>query len=295
MPVYPKEYKKLVLDDIRANKGLAKPVKAGLAERLFVREVSVSRLHPNPHDEFCNAQIGPNYDIIERYEIDFRRVPPVEPEKLSVEKISTGGYMLLDGHHRWYACRRIGRKTIPVKIMNVTPVETLLSKIRSSESKVCVSFDLDEVLLTDGKTFPAHTRVPRWLGRLLGTQLRLNSPNLIQELKGMGFDVWVYTGQYRSEHLMDALFRLNRVKVSGMVNGYRSKETRSTLRQAFSDNFRYSVHIDNMGIICVDTQQKTVETVDISHTDGRWASEVLSAVKKLPCLFSGGNGEAREK
>jgi len=40
------------------------PVQAGLPERLLVRKAPVSKLHPNPDDEFCNPSIGPNYKII---------------------------------------------------------------------------------------------------------------------------------------------------------------------------------------------------------------------------------------
>ena len=40
----------------------------------FVRSVSCSKLHPNPNDEFCDPEIGPNYSIISCYEGDYRRI-----------------------------------------------------------------------------------------------------------------------------------------------------------------------------------------------------------------------------
>ncbi|MCF0129760.1 MAG: ParB N-terminal domain-containing protein, partial [Pseudobutyrivibrio sp.] len=116
MGLVTEEYQTMVLDDLAAIEGLYHPVKTTLLRRLFVRRTNIKKLHPNPEDEFCNPSIGPSYDIISNYEEVIRYnldmdLPPI-PERIVVEKISTGGYMILNGHHRWFACHRMGIKRV---------------------------------------------------------------------------------------------------------------------------------------------------------------------------------------
>ena len=101
------EYQKRVLDEIKNYAGLSHPVKASMLERLCKKKVSIKKLHPNPEDEFSMVKIGPNYGIVGNYESEFRNainhgMNPME-EPLVVEKMSTGGYLILNGHHRWMA------------------------------------------------------------------------------------------------------------------------------------------------------------------------------------------------
>ena len=64
--------------------------------------------------------------------------------------------------------------------------------------KMRVSFDLDEVLFVSPKThktepalhFPFSWRYPE--------RLRLGTPDLINKLQKMGYEVWVYTSSFRS-------------------------------------------------------------------------------------------------
>ena len=152
MPVISQEYQTLVLEDIRSFKGLTHPVKAGFWERKLRRRLRLEQMHPNPRDEFSNPEIGPNYEVVMKYVKAWgeSKHPKtnVEIEKLCVEKMSSGGYMLLDGHHRWLAAHRLGMKRLPVCIMNATPVNRILKEMARTKHRMCVSFDLDEVLLT---------------------------------------------------------------------------------------------------------------------------------------------------
>ena len=222
MPVISSEYQKKVLDDIKSYEGLSKPVKASLPERLFIRSAALSKLHPNPTDEFSQAEIGPNYEIVRRYEEEFRHAvgmnhPPLK-DKLTVEKMSAGGYMLMNGHHRWYAATRVaGIRRVPVEVVNLSTEETILSALKGSQRDKCVSFDLDEVLLTDGSTVPADRKLIFPFSRFYPLTLRKNAGVLIRSLREQGFDVWVYTGGFSSEGHIRRLFRLHGCDVDGVI------------------------------------------------------------------------------
>ena len=54
-------------------KGHYYTVHAPFLQRILTRETAYGKLHPNPEDEFCNPEIGPNYGIVAQYEQEFRQ------------------------------------------------------------------------------------------------------------------------------------------------------------------------------------------------------------------------------
>jgi len=280
-------YKRLVTDDIAAYTGLIHPVRAGLPERLFIRSLPIGRIHPNPNDEFTHADVGPNHEIVSRYAdkwsmlLRHGHAPEIEP--LCVEKMSAGDYMLLDGHHRWYAAHRLSLRKLPVHVMNVTPVEKNLGVISSSARHMCVSIDLDEVLLTASPDL-ADKKLPMSFGHYIGRGMRKNAPLLIRELQALGFDVWVYSSGYMPEDALRKLFRYHGVTVDGIVGGLKNKQVRTAFRKAFTEKYDVSVHIDNSGIICVDTRSKAYDIIDIGAGQTDWGAKSFAAVKAHPIV-----------
>lgn len=111
-----------IQEDLALYDGKRELVKAGFFERLFVRSVPLSKLHVNPDDEFCDPNIGPNNEILQRYSTEIRRRQslnqPVFAERIKVAKMKPEGYMILNGHHRWLAAVKKQLKKVPVEIIN---------------------------------------------------------------------------------------------------------------------------------------------------------------------------------
>lgn len=287
MNIVTEEFQELVLDDIKTYETLNHPVKAGLLERLLVRQLPTVSLHPNPQDEFCSLSVGPNYGIVSDYAKMFswlKKGKPLddnfEKDPLLVEKMSVGGYMILNGHHRWLAARRLHVSKLPVRILNVSTMEDIISAVNSTSRNMCVSFDLDEILLTDGSEIPAHKKLPFPFSRMYRKTLRRNAPVLIQELQRMGFDVWVYSGEYFSEAYIRRLFRLHHVKVDGILIGLRRRGAHKPIREAFSKKYRISLHVDNQDVVCVKTQTREYESFAIDAVHEDWASEVVRRLRE---------------
>lgn len=97
--------------------GFSKYQKASLWERLTTRKADVNDLYANPLDEFSNPRIGPSDSAVAKYikEINTtgRLSTPIE-----VQKLSTGGYEIVNGHHRWLAAQKAGLKRVPIQIKN---------------------------------------------------------------------------------------------------------------------------------------------------------------------------------
>lgn len=280
------EYQKLVLDDINEYAGINHSVKASILERLWVRDLSPKKMHPNPEDEFCDASIGPNYEIVGQYvrEYKYPELDKITDEPLIVEKMSTGGYMILNGHHRWLAAHRVGKKELHVKLVNATPLDEIYTIIKNSGNAMCVSIDLDEVLLTDGKNKPLDKKLKFPFNRIYKLSLRKMAPDLIKDLKKIGFDVWVYTGQYYSTEYINGLMSLHGVKVDGIVNGLDGKRSNAKIKEAFTQKYKYSLHIDDNMLICVDTSDKSYESLDINADEAGWASEVMKRLHDLQAI-----------
>lgn len=278
MAAITEEYKKLVMDDIESYVGLTQPVRASLLERLLIKKADINKLHPNPSDEFSMPEIGPNYEIVGNYVKTFKQnahhSADIVDDPLTIEKMSVGGYMLLNGHHRWMAAHRVNLTKVPVEIVNVTPLDEILKTIASSNKDRCVSFDLDEVLITEeNNKFPSKLIYKKTLKKNAGT--------LIRELREMGFDVWVYTGKYHSKQYIEGLFRLNHTKVDGIVNGMKNKKSSEKLRQAFRDKYLISLHVGNDSVTCVDTKTKEYELVDFESNEHNWAAEAMTNILAL--------------
>ena len=284
MGLVTEEYQTMVLDDLASIEGLYHPVKTSFLTRLFFRRTNIKKLHPNPEDEFSNPSIGPSYDIISNYEEQIRYnldmdLPPLM-ERIVVEKISTGGYMILNGHHRWFACHRMGIKRVPIDIVNIVSDEEIMTKVNGLSHNRMVAFDLDEVLLVDTSLTPHINRKLSLSGKYLNRKvLRTNVASLINELHKQGFDVWIFTAGYASVRYIETLFKAHRTYVDGVINGMKSRKRRSSTNKVFAGKYTTVVHMDLEHITW--TSETACECVNIETTGDDWAAKAISIIRAL--------------
>ena len=91
--------------------------KASLWERLTTREADINDLHANPLDEFSNPRIGPSDSAVAKYVEEINTTGGLSTP-IEVQKLSTGGYEIVNGHHRWLAAQKVGLETVPIQIKN---------------------------------------------------------------------------------------------------------------------------------------------------------------------------------
>lgn len=287
-----KVYDEYVLEDLKKNAGLTRPLRAGLIERLLIRETKTTKLHPNPNDEFSIPEIGPNYEIVQnylkkyvpRYPYSKQAVNNDKIEKLVVEKIKPNGYMILNGHHRWLAACSVKRKKMPIKIVNVTQEEDILKAMSRTKNRICVSFDLDEVIIAPEGFQNIEPKPRNPVALMYRESIREGVPALIDALHNLGCDIWVYTGQYTSESQIRILLGLYKIKVDGIVNGMKNRKSMSGIKERFNERYDASIHVDVEGITCVDTKNKTYDTVDLVRGAGEWASEAIGIIREMDAV-----------
>lgn len=269
-------YLKYVIEDLKNYDGLLQPVKTHFYLRIKPRYVDPKKLHPNPADEFSMESVGPNWEIVGNYEKDIlqrkKHGDDIFEEPLTGVKLKKGGYLLLNGHHRWLAALTLRIEEVPLEVVNITTEDDVYKVVNKSQRDKCISIDLDEVLLVDEKPkFP--------FSLFFKENIRTNVDLLIEEVQHLGFDVWVYTGSYKSEAYIRWLFKINGCKVDGVVNGVAGKGGSKKLAEIFRSKYKNIIHVDNEMITSVDTVTKNYNIAEITVDNDGWASAVAREIK----------------
>lgn len=284
------EFDEFVAKDVNAQKGVSIPVRAGALERLFVRKVACSNLHPNAEDEFTFDTVGPSYKIIGEYEQKFRRAiqtgQEVFDEPLIVEKLRPSGYLLLNGHHRWAAAMRVGIKKVPVKIVNQATESDIQKILENSRHDKRVALDLDEVIfrpdnyphLEKALGFPRNLKYKQ--------RIRLGTPALFYYLSKNGYDVWVYAHEYYSIDDIRGFFKGYSVYVDGIITGIGKKqkadvESAKRVEKMISNKYTETIHIDNDMIIVTRGKTGDFEEYELNCPEEDWAKTTITILGEI--------------
>ena len=284
------EFDEFVAKDVNAQKGVSIPVRAGALERLFVRKVACSNLHPNADDEFTFDTVGPSYKIIGEYEQKFRRAiqtgQEVFDEPLIVEKLRPSGYLLLNGHHRWAAAMRVGIKKVPVKIVNQATESDIQKILENSSHDKRVAIDLDEVIfrpdnyphLEKALGFPRNLKYKQ--------RIRLGTPALFYYLAKNGYDVWVYAHEYYSIDDIRGFFKGYSVYVDGIITGIGKKqkaelESAKRVEKMISNKYTETIHIDNDMIIVTRGKTGEFEEYELNCPEEDWAKTAITILGEI--------------
>ena len=160
-----------------------------------------------------------------------------------------------------------------------------MSRIKDS-GKMRVSFDLDEVLFVSPNTHKTEPMLPFPLNRIFRERLRLGTPELINELQKMGYEVWVYTSSFRSERYIRRLFRHYGVRFDGIVNGTRhlkevQRDNKTVLPQKMPTRYRISLHVDDEEAICTVARQYGFRAYPLNAQDDDWKEKVIAYAEKI--------------
>ena len=283
------DFKHYLSEELEKYNGVAFPVKDGSFHRLITKKADVKSLHPNPEDEFCSPEIGPSYRIISEYEAEYldamrRGQYYYSGEPVIVEKMHPDGYMIMNGHHRWAAAVRLGRKDIPVKIVNLTQKEDIKQMLRNSVHERRVTMDLDEVVFCTGEDMEAEAPLPAPWDRVYKEKLRRGIPALFRYLRKNGFDIWVYSSEYYSFDFIQNLFKRYHADVTGVVTGTARKTglkaaDKKKVEEKIASRFLYTVHIDDGMVLKINSRTKDFEDYELTGPRKRWAREVMETIR----------------
>ena len=290
MTVQSSGFQEYLAEEIKKYGGVMIPVKAGLMERLLVKEAEIKKLHPNPDDEFCMPGIGPNDRIISDYMACYQRYgsmknpDAIEEDPLIVEKVHPDGYIILNGHHRWAAFWRLGVKKAPVSIVNLTQKTDIEKMIRTSKHDRRVTLDLDEVAFCRGDE-PGGEPIKGFPEGQFKERLRPGIPALLQYLSRQGYDIWGYTAEYYSIEYIREYFYYYTVKIDGIVTGTGRKrkgfaEERESIEQLVRERYKQTLHIDRRTVLRTFSGSKDFEEYPVEEGAFGWVQTVKSIIRR---------------
>ncbi len=289
------QFETRLAEEVGKSKGLYYPVRVGFLQRVLTKSASCDKLHPNPNDEFCVPEIGPNYEIISHYEDDFRRYManpgnmksmdiPIR-QKLDVQKSYPDGYLILNGHHRWAAARRTGVKKLPVHIVNLTQESDIQKMLASSTSTRRVTLDLDEVVFRPEDDPYLEKPLPFPLRKIYKQRLRLGIPALFRMMNSRGYDIWVYTANLLSLDYIRYYMKRYHIHVTGIVTGTGRKAPTGTntgkeLEKLLEDKYQTTVHIDNERVLRTTRGSKEFDDYTLDGNEESWSLNVMEIFEK---------------
>ena len=149
-----------------------------------------------------------------------------------------------------------------------------------------VSFDLDEVLFVNPATHKTEPPLAFPLNRIYTERLRLSTPELINELQKLGYEVWVYTSSYRTEKYIRRLFRHYGVRFDGIINAQRhlrevQRDQKTILPQKMPTHYRISLHVDDETVICSLGRQYGFRTYQLDAQDDDWAKKIIERAEEI--------------
>lgn len=289
MAGYQSSFDEFIANDIAKYSSISIPLRSGLLRRLFVKKQKCKNLHPNPEDEFCFPDVGPSYRIISEYEQKYlnqtyHNLPYYGSEDpIIVEKIYPEGYRILNGHHRWAAALRLGYRTIPIQIVNVSHNQDIKEIVVNSKHNKRVTLDLDEVVFSNYYNGPQERPLIFPLNKIYKERLRKGIPALFRMLNKNGFDIWVYSNKFYSNDYIKWLFRSYHVAVTGIVTGTdkrKDKKEREAMKELYSDKYKFSLLLDNSLILMIDNINKDFREFVINDISN-WSKEVMDIIREI--------------
>ena len=273
-------------------KGNYTPVRSSFLRRKLTKYLKCSELHPNPGDEFCDPEIGPNYGIVSDYVKTIGYGKELHGEErffddpVTVERITPDGYLLLNGHHRWAAAIKAGLPKIHAEIINLTQQKDIYEMLSRSKNSRRVVLDLDEVVFRAEFDELSEKPLRFAFGRIINEPMRLGIPALFNDLNRRGYDIWVYTSRYVSFDNIQHYFRRHHTYVSGVVTGMKRKSgalaaVREQIEKKMKERYEQTLHIDHDYVVRIDRKAKTYGEHRIEGPEIQWAGRVMEIVDEI--------------
>ena len=159
-------------------------------------------------------------------------------------------------------------------------------KREAETNKMRVSFDLDEVLFVSPDLCKAEPELKYPWNRIYRERLRLGTPELINGLQELGYEVWVYTSSFRTEKYIKGLFKRYGVTFDGIINATRhlnevQRDSKQILPQKVPSRYRIALHVDDESVICSYGREFGFDAYQLDGPDDEWKEKVIARAAEV--------------
>jgi hypothetical protein len=149
-----------------------------------------------------------------------------------------------------------------------------------------IAFDLADTLIPGQATFPLEAQGV--LSRVLAYEpLRKGTISLMKSLHQDGWDLWIYTTSFRSPCYVRTLFRLQGVRIRGVINQYHHFKRVRECGQPYQDCSKYppafgiDLLVEESEGVWLESRRFGFEMVLVRQDDPGWADAVMAKAKGM--------------
>ncbi len=169
-------------------------------------------------------------------------------------------------------------------------------KNNNDAGRMRISFDLDEVLFVAPENHKTEPPLHFPFNKIYTERLRLGTPDLVNTLQSLGYEVWVYTSSFRSERYIRSLFRHYGVRFNGIVNGTRhlkevQSKSKTVLPQKMPNRYRISLHVDDETVICSMGAQYGFHAYQLDAQDDDWKEKIIERAAQVKRINEANRGD----
>lgn len=148
-----------------------------------------------------------------------------------------------------------------------------------------VSFDLDDTLFVNPQKTKAEPELNFPFSMIYPDRLRAGTVSLINSLRDMGAEVWIYTTSYRSEWYIRNLFHCYHIKIDDIVNGVRhanevQRDKAEAMPSKYPSHYRIDLHVDDDISVFENGKYYGFQVYLIHDQDELWAENILELLRK---------------
>ncbi|MBE6845493.1 MAG: HAD family hydrolase [Ruminococcus sp.] len=154
-----------------------------------------------------------------------------------------------------------------------------------------VSFDLDDTLFVCPHRFRTENKLKFPLNLIFKERLRYGTIELINTLKALGNEVWIYTTSFRSERYIRTFFKAYGLKIDEIVNGERHKKEiqrnkKEPMPSKYPSHYRINIHVDDDISVYNNGQLYGFNVFLIGEQDDKWTDKIIDFVESKSKLYT---------
>lgn len=154
-----------------------------------------------------------------------------------------------------------------------------------------ISFDLDDTLFVSEDSFAVEPplRFPRCC--IYRERLRAGTAALMQELRGRGIELWIYTTSFRSVRYIRGLFRAYGIRLDGIVNGARhAAEVQAgraePMPSKYPPKYRIDLHVDDDVSVAENGKTYGFPVFLVGGPDSGWTDKLKKEIARIEAHFA---------
>ena len=179
---------------------------------------------------------------------------------------------------------RIGKKKVPIHIVNLTNSHDIFQMLNNSKYDKRVTINLDEVMFRHVKDEDVEKGLGFPFKKVYKEHLLKGLPAVCNHLANDGYDIWVYTTGLYSREYIHRLLKFYHIDTNFIVTGATRFDTtdskeKKQLAELFAKKYDVTIHIYGEALLYVKRSAKKSLHYEL-HKDS-WSGDAIEILDEI--------------